>query len=173
MLNLRENRITKIENLEKCTSLSQLNLAKNQLMNVAALEGLKELCCQPENELQSIDISCNYIDEEDPLVEFFDGATLPYCEEGAGVDSSSSASSETKENGAAEEEQQATSSSSSTRKASASQVKHFENINCIFMQSNPAVRRIKNYRRRLVAQLPNLTYSFSFLFQLRCSLFYC
>ncbi|CAD7965519.1 unnamed protein product [Amoebophrya sp. A25] len=118
VLNLRENRIAKIENLEHCLALSQINLAKNRLMNVESLSGLRTLAAQPGSDLQSIDISANYIDEEDPLVSFFDG-------EG---------------------------------ELSESAEKVFEKLNCVFLQNNPSVRRIKNYRRRLVAQLPNLTF---------------
>ncbi|CAD7925876.1 unnamed protein product [Amoebophrya sp. A120] len=112
VLDLRENKITEIENLENCTQLSQLNLSKNSLMTVNALKGLLPLVEKPENQLVSIDVSANYIEEEDPLVEFF-------------VDG---------------------------------EEKRFKNVDCIFLQSNPSVRRIKNYRRRLVAGLPRLKF---------------
>jgi len=129
VLDLRQNKITAVAGLENCVHLSQLNLSKNSIMDVTALEGLLGLVRKEENQLVSVDLSANYMEEEDALVEFFTGGPV---EVGMGADDLPGRFAKPKS--------------------------LFSKLDCLFLQSNPSVRRIKNYRRRLVAGLGNLKF---------------
>ena len=154
-----QNAIAEVENVEHLVNLEQLNLSKNKIVSVRGLAGLKTGTAPPDDvqkigdggaapplaegrsteqtaggvfrppprnissegaggaeggepggscvlpKLLSIDVSFNYIEEEEELVEFWLG---------------------------------------------------FRNLEALYLQSNPSVRRIRNYRRRLVAGLPQL-----------------
>eukprot|EP00931_Biecheleriopsis_adriatica_P098979 TRINITY_DN731_c0_g1_i1.p1 TRINITY_DN731_c0_g1~~TRINITY_DN731_c0_g1_i1.p1 ORF type:complete len:639 (+),score=180.96 TRINITY_DN731_c0_g1_i1:38-1954(+) len=65
-LNLDQNNISKVENLESLSQLETLKLRGNKLADVAALAGLAE---RPS--LKSVDVSCNYIEEGDALINFW------------------------------------------------------------------------------------------------------
>ena len=64
-LNLSHNQISKIENLGGCTSLNSLEMSHNRLLNIAALEGLRE--CPS---ITVLDVSNNYIEYEDGMLDF-------------------------------------------------------------------------------------------------------
>ena len=37
-------------------------------------------------------------------------------------------------------------------------LKDMPNLSCLYLQGNPVVNKIRNYRKRLIAMLPNLKY---------------
>lgn len=74
LLNLDQNSISKVENLGSLTSLDTLKLRGNKIEDMSALAGLAE---RPT--LQNVDISCNYIEDGDALLNFW-ADTLPTVE---------------------------------------------------------------------------------------------
>eukprot|EP00441_Pelagodinium_beii_P027997 CAMPEP_0197658536 /NCGR_PEP_ID=MMETSP1338-20131121/45295_1 /TAXON_ID=43686 ORGANISM="Pelagodinium beii, Strain RCC1491" /NCGR_SAMPLE_ID=MMETSP1338 /ASSEMBLY_ACC=CAM_ASM_000754 /LENGTH=616 /DNA_ID=CAMNT_0043235143 /DNA_START=36 /DNA_END=1886 /DNA_ORIENTATION=- len=65
-LNLNNNHISEVENLSECKSLETLKLSSNKITDVSALT---ELTNGPT--LKDVDISCNYIEDGDALIEFW------------------------------------------------------------------------------------------------------
>lgn len=57
MLNLEKNKISKLENLDKLSSLKNLNVARNYLASYDSLSHLQHLHC-----LSTLDISNNEIE---------------------------------------------------------------------------------------------------------------
>lgn len=73
-LNLSNNSISQVEGLAALPVLETINLASNKICEVAALEGLRE---RPT--LKSVNVSCNYIEDGDGLLDFW-SAALPDVE---------------------------------------------------------------------------------------------
>jgi len=66
-LNLARNNITDVENLEQLVNLETLNLSSNKITQVQALEGLRAR----RDSLRSVDLSANYIEDGDALIDFW------------------------------------------------------------------------------------------------------
>ncbi|CAK0891349.1 unnamed protein product, partial [Prorocentrum cordatum] len=74
LLNLSQNSITSVENLAALRELETIKLSGNKIVDVEALHGLRE---RPT--LRCVDVSQNYIEDGDGLLDFFSSA-LPEVE---------------------------------------------------------------------------------------------
>lgn len=66
-LNLAQNSITQVENLEALERLETINLSANKITEVQGLEGLGAR----QSSLKSVDVSQNYIEDGDELLNFW------------------------------------------------------------------------------------------------------
>jgi len=68
-LNLSHNSLSRVSGLQNLQRLETLNLSANKLEDVVALAGLAE---RPT--LKSVDVSCNYFEDGDALLDFWSGS---------------------------------------------------------------------------------------------------
>ena len=101
-LNLSHNNLKVIENLGGCTSLKNLDLSHNMIVSHKDCEGLRDVPT-----ITSIDLSHNYIEYKDDILDFFF---------------------------------------------------EFQHFLCFYFKDNPAIRKIKMYRKTLINGLKNLVY---------------
>ena len=101
-LNLSHNHIKVIENLSGCSSLKNLDLSHNMIVNYKDCEGLRDVPT-----ITSIDLSFNYIEYDDEILNFFF---------------------------------------------------EFQQFLCFYFKNNPALRKIKMYRKTLINGFKNLLY---------------